>query len=283
MTHEEGESGKPSADDFQKLSRLKGYLKSLEEVVVAYSGGVDSAFLALVAHNTLGSRAQIVTAVSPSLSETDLARARRIAARFRFNYREINTRELERPDYVANGPDRCYHCKQELFSTLQRVFQEGERLPICYGAIPEDRGDHRPGSRAAKEFSVHAPLSEFELTKPIIRRLSKHLDLETWHLPSQACLASRIAYHTPVTERKLKAVESSEDFLRELGFKECRVRHHDTIARVEIPPERFAEFLSIRDSVSTQLRSYGFTYITLDLGGLRSGSMNEALKLRVVT
>ncbi|MCA9777229.1 MAG: ATP-dependent sacrificial sulfur transferase LarE, partial [Candidatus Eremiobacteraeota bacterium] len=246
------------------------------------SGGVDSSFLALVAHRALGAEALIVTAVSPSLARTDLDRARRIAARFNFHYQEVETKEMERPDYVANGPDRCYHCKTELFEFMDTLLSLDETACLCYGAIPEDQSDHRPGARAAVERKVRAPLSELGLTKPAIRRLSRYVDLETWSLPSQACLASRIAYHTPVTTEKLEAVDLGEEFLKGLGFETCRVRHHEQIARIEVPPERLGELLEHREVISRRLRELGFTYVTCDLMGLRSGSMNESLKLRVI-
>ena len=274
--------GNPTQEDFQKLNDLCTGLEEISPVMVAYSGGVDSSFLALVAHEALDSGARIVTAVSPSLARTDLERARRIAEHFGFRYQEVQTREMERPDYVANGPDRCYHCKTELFEFMDTLLSLGEGACLCYGAIPEDQGDHRPGARAAAERKVRAPLAEVGLTKPAIRRLSRHLGLETWSLPSQACLASRIAYHTPVTTEKLEAVDLGEEFLKGLGFETCRVRHHERIARIEVPPERLVELLEHREAVSRRMRELGFIYVTCDLMGLRSGSMNESLKLRVV-
>lgn len=274
--------GEPSADDIRKFDSLSKELKALGRVMIAYSGGVDSSFLALVAHRSVGAGARIVTAVSPSLARADLERARRIAARFDFHYEEVETREMDRPDYVANGPDRCYHCKTELFEFMDTLLSLDEDASLCYGAIPEDQGDHRPGARAAAERKVRAPLAEVGLTKPAIRRLSRHLGLETWSLPSQACLASRIAYHTPVTTKKLEAVDLGEEFLKGLGFETCRVRHHEQIARIEVPPERLVELLEHREAVSRRMRELGFIYVTCDLMGLRSGSMNESLKLRVV-
>mgnify|MGYP000456920414 CR=1 FL=1 len=273
---------KPTADDLLKLEQLSRWFQALERVMIAFSGGVDSSFLALVAHRALGAEARIVTAVSPSLARADLERARRIAARFEFHYQEVETKEMERPDYVANGPDRCYHCKTELFEFMDTLLSLDEKACLCYGAIPEDQGDHRPGARAAVERKVRAPLSEVGLTKPAIRRLSRYLDLETWSLPSQACLASRIAYHTPVTTEKLEAVDLGEEFLKGLGFDTCRVRHHEQIARIEVPLERLGELLEHREVISRRLRELGFTYVTCDLMGLRSGSMNESLKLRVI-
>ena len=273
---------KPTPDDLSKLEQLSQWFQALERVMIAFSGGVDSSFLALVAHRALGAEALIVTAVSLSLARTDLDRARRIAARFNFHYQEVETKEMDRPDYVANGPDRCYHCKTELFEFMDTLLSLDETACLCYGAIPEDQGDHRPGARAAVERKVRAPLSELGLTKPAIRRLSRYLDLETWSLPSQACLASRIAYHTLVTTEKLEAVDLGEEFLKGLGFETCRVRHHEQIARIEVPPERLGELLEHREVISRRLRELGFTYVTCDLMGLRSGSMNESLKLRVI-
>ncbi len=274
---------KPTEDDMQKLALLSERLREISPLMIAFSGGVDSSFLALIAHKEVGLKSRAVTAVSPSLAQADLERARRIAERFGFRYQEVDTREMERPDYVANGPDRCYHCKTELFEFMDTLLSLDGEACLCYGAIPEDQGDHRPGARAAAERKVRAPLAEVGLTKPAIRRLSRHLGLETWNLPSQACLASRIAYHTPVTTAKLEAVDLGEEFLKGLGFESCRVRHHEQIARIEVPPERLAELLQHREVVSEKMRQLGFTYVTCDLMGLRSGSMNESLKLRVIS
>ena len=269
-------------DDIRRYDKLLETLKGFDSLLVAYSGGLDSTLLAYAAHQSLGDRSLAVTAVSPSLAQADRQRAARIARQVGFRHQEIETEELQKPDYRKNDPDRCFHCKTELFNRMKALAAELNFSTLAYGAIPEDQSDHRPGARAAQLANVTAPLAEAGLTKPALRRLSQTFGLETWDLPAQACLASRIAYQTPVSAAKLRMVEEGEALLKSLGFESCRVRHHDGLARIEVPLPRLQELLDQRELISDQFRRLGFVYVTLDLMGLRSGSMNEILKLRVL-
>lgn len=268
----------------QKLARLKDFLAEQESIMVAFSGGVDSAFLLYLCHQTLGERCLAVTAVSPSLAVSELEKARGLARSLGVRHREVLTRELERDAYRRNHGDRCFHCKFELFETLQRLAGELGFARLAYGAIPEDLKDHRPGHQAAHKFEVLSPLADFGFDKATIRRLSREAGLPTHDQPAQACLASRIAYGSEVTAEKLKAVEVSEAVLKGLGFARCRVRHHAEIARIEVPVEDLARLLEspVRERVVQQLRQAGFLFVTVDLAGLRSGSMNLMLPLPVV-
>lgn len=282
MAENLAEIGPPTPDDQQRLGQLDQALAACPSILVAYSGGVDSTFLAWRAASVLGARSLAVTAVSDSLASADRERARRLAQQFKFSQLELPTHELERPDYRKNDADRCYHCKTELFEGLARLARQRDFAVLAYGAIPEDQKDHRPGAQAAVQAGARAPLAEVGLTKPAIRRLSRQAGLPTYDLPAGACLASRIAYHTEVTSQKLAMVAAAEAYLRELGFEQCRVRHHDGLARVEVPRPRLAELVELAEPVTTRLRQLGFVYVTLDLMGLRSGSMNEILRLPVV-
>ena len=259
-----------------KRAALESGLVRLRRVVVAYSGGVDSAFLSAVAHDVLGDDAVAVTAVSPSLSARELADARRLAARRGWRHRLVETDELSRPGYVENSPDRCYWCKAELFDVLTPVARELDAR-IAVGTNADDLGDFRPGQRAAREHGVAAPLVDAGLTKADVRRLSRALELPTADKPASPCLASRFAYGVAVTEERLARIEAAEEFIRSLGFVVFRVRDHGDIARLEVEPEDVARAVELREEISKHLAGLGWRYVTLDLAGFRSGSMNEVL------
>jgi pyridinium-3,5-biscarboxylic acid mononucleotide sulfurtransferase len=261
-------------EDRERLTRLRERLRELGAVVVAYSGGVDSSFLAWVAHQELGAKALMVLALSPAVPEEDRVRAVELAQEQGWNYRLVHTDELEDENYRANGGDRCFYCKNELFSKLAPL---AEGRPVLYGAMRDDLDDHRPGARAAELHGVQAPLQEVGLGKVAIRRLSRVLGVPTWDLPSSPCLASRIAYGERVDAAKLRMVEQAEAGLRGLGLREFRVRHHGVVARLEIPPEEWAAFLQRREDALSVVRGAGFLYVTLDLAGFRSGSLNQML------
>ena len=263
----------------QKRSDLVNILEQMRSVIVAYSGGVDSAFLAAVANEALGRKALSVTAVSPSLAPSELDEATDLANRIGLNFMTIETNEIDRPDYQANNPDRCFFCKDELYTHLVRFAEEESFDSIVNGTNVDDLGDYRPGIEAAKQYGVRSPLVEAELTKDDIRALSRDMDLPTWDKPAQACLSSRIPYGTTVTVEALTKIAKAEQFLRSKGFKQLRVRHHETIARIEIEPSDFSAITSepLRSEINQEFKNIGYSYITLDLDGFRSGSLNEIL------
>ena len=263
---------------------LQKRLRDLPSVIVAYSGGVDSAYLAWAASRALGARALAVTADSASYPARHREMAVRIAREFSFRHEIIQTAELERAEYRANAPDRCYHCKNELFTHLSRVARERGFAAVVDGSNADDRGDYRPGRRAAREFGVLSPLDDVGLTKDQIRELSRDAGLPTWDQPASACLSSRIPYFSEVTDEKLRMIERAERVLRDLGFRVCRVRHHDTIARLEIARDEMPRALEpeIAESIDRELRAIGYQHVTLDLRGYRLGSLNDALRLRPV-
>ncbi len=259
---------------------LQGILRGLDRVLVAYSGGVDSAFLLKVAHDTLGDRAVALTARSESYPEWELADARALASAIGARMIEVDTAEMTRAGYRANAGDRCYHCKTELFEVAEA---EAARLGLgvlCYGAIPDDLGDHRPGMRAADEHRVRAPLVDARLGKTDIRALSRQLGLPTWDKPASACLSSRFPYGTEITPERLRLVGDCEGNLRALGLRQVRARFHGDLVRVEVEPEELEGVHAdpaLRDRVVTACKTAGFRYVALDLEGYRSGSANEAL------
>lgn len=260
-----------------KLRRLEDILRAYGKVIVAYSGGVDSVFLAVVAHRVLGAEALAVTADSESLAPAELDEARELAQRFGFAHEVVKTDELNDPRYQANTQDRCYFCKSALMDRLLEAARaRGARVAL--GANVDDLGDYRPGEKAAAERGAIFPLREAGLTKAEIRALSAQMGLPTAEKPAAACLASRIPFGDPVTASKLKQVADAEAYLHQAGFRECRLRHHGAIARLEIPPARFADVLAARETLVPALKKFGFVYIALDLQGLRSGSLHEAVK-----
>jgi uncharacterized protein len=263
-----------------KLSTLKKSLSEMESVLVAYSGGVDSAFLLKVAHDVLGDRAVAVTALSESYAKSEFEESKVVAGQIGARQILIETGELEQLGYRENSPERCFFCKDELFTKLEPLAQREGLKYVVYGEIADDQTDHRPGARAAKQHHVRAPLADAGLTKLEIRRLSRELGLPTWDKPSMACLSSRIPYGSEVTPEKLAMVEKAEEVLRSLGLRQYRVRHHDTVARIEVEPRDFEELVRspLREMVIDRIKAVGYRYVSLDLQGYRTGSLNEGLK-----
>ncbi|HZI58606.1 MAG TPA: ATP-dependent sacrificial sulfur transferase LarE [Verrucomicrobiae bacterium] len=262
-----------------KQQRLQEYLRALGRTLVAYSGGVDSAYLAWAAHQVLAEDMLAVIADSPSLARTQLKDALAFAAEHRIPVEVIQTAEMDRPEYVRNDRQRCFHCKDELFQVMEEFARKRGFQSIAYGVNVDDQNDFRPGQTAARQHHVAAPLLQAGLGKAEIRELARNAALRIWEKPASACLSSRIEYGRPVTLQALSAVEQGEDALRTLGFRQCRVRHHGEIARIEIAkdelalaltPQMFAEFTRI-------FKGLGFTFVTLDTEGFRSGSMNTTI------
>jgi uncharacterized protein len=268
----------------EKALRLQHVLAGFDSLIVAFSGGADSAYLAWAATQTRGPSVLCVTAESPSYPDRHRQLARRVARDFGLHHEIIHTSELERPEYRANPANRCYYCKHELYTVLRALADERGFHVIADGSNADDRGDYRPGRQAAREFGVRSPLDEVDLTKTEIRELSHLAGLPTWDEPASACLSSRIPYHSEVTDAKLRMIERAEDALHALDFRVCRVRHYDSLARIEFGRDELARALDpgIRDRIVAALTAVGYQHITIDLQGYRMGSLNEGVRLRPV-
>jgi uncharacterized protein len=263
----------------EQLAQLRSLLRDLGSVLVCYSGGIDSAFVLAVAHAELGERAIGMTAVSPSLSEGEKEDAARIAQSLGAAHRFVDSHELERPGYVLNGPDRCFHCKSELYEIAELKRQEWQLAAVVNGTNQDDLGDYRPGLEAAKNAAVRSPLVEVGMSKSDVRRAAQLIGMSVWDKPAAACLSSRIPYGTSVTTERLAQIAGLEAELKALGFRQVRVRWHEKIARIEVALAEIERMLApgVREAVLAAGKKHDFQYVTLDLGGYRTGSHNEVL------
>jgi len=275
-----GNSYRVSSELEKKTEKLKEIFQSMKRVVVAFSGGVDSTLLLKVAYDSLGDENVIaVTALSPLYPERELTAVKKLIQTLGARHRLIESNELEIPGFSKNPPNRCYYCKRKLFEELLELAKEESILFVVEGSTLDDDRDHRPGRMAVQELGIRSPLREAGFTKAQVRELSKALGLPTWDKPSFACLASRFPYEEEITEKGLKMVDAAEDYLFELGFKQVRVRHYGNLARIEVLKEEMARLMSgsLMEEVVNHLKKIGYRYVTLDLQGFRSGSMNEVL------
>lgn len=259
------------------IQSLKSYLEQFDSAVIALSGGVDSSLVAKIAFDVFGSKAVAVISASESLPESERRLAVQLCSDIGIPFREIKTTELQDATYRANDGNRCFVCKSYLYQELQAFAEQNGYDVVLDGANADDLADYRPGRQAAREHNVKSPLAELGISKSQVREIAKELELPNWNKPASACLASRIPYGTEVTRETLAQVEQAEEILRDAGFLQFRVRHHDSVARIEIPPDEFSRIVDARESITAQMKELGYKFVSLDLDGFRSGSMNELL------
>lgn len=260
----------------EKLKRLSRIFEDMDSVLVAFSGGCDSALVLKVAHDVLGNRAIAATAVSPAIAASEIRESQSLAAQIGAVHHLVQAKTMEQPDFRENSPIRCYTCKTDLYTHLSRLAHELHLQYLVNGTNRDDLGDYRPGLKAAREFGVRSPLLEAELDKSEVRKISRELGLSTWNKPADACLSSRVPFGTPITEERLGMVETAEEALKKEGFRQVRVRFHSDVARIEVPIEEFSRILDpdIRMRLVTKIKKAGFRYVTIDLSGYRQGSLN---------